>query len=74
MRGICLLNEVDASTASTKAGKSELPHTGISDFRPRDPRHTSASCHVQSGTSLPELIELGAESRMIGGELRASGR
>lgn len=47
---------------TTKAWKAALQRTGIKDFRWHDLRHTWASWHVQSGTSLQELQELGGWS------------
>lgn len=47
---------------STRAWKLALAKTGIKDFRWHDLRHTWASWHVQSGTSLQELMELGGWS------------
>jgi len=44
---------------NTKAWKKALDRAGIQDFRWHDLRHTWASWHVQSGTSLSRLQEMG---------------
>lgn len=44
---------------STKAWYAALERGGITDFRWHDLRHTWASCHVQLGTPLYALQELG---------------
>ncbi|WP_409449688.1 tyrosine-type recombinase/integrase [Candidatus Igneacidithiobacillus taiwanensis] len=44
---------------NTKAWRKALQRAGIEDFRWHDLRHTWASWHVQSGTSLSRLQEMG---------------
>jgi len=53
--------------ANTSAWRKALARAGITDFRWHDLRHTWASWHVQSGTPLQALQELGAWSdiRMV---------
>lgn len=50
------------SQVNTKAWKQALKRAGIKDFRWHDLRHTWASWHVQSGTPLQVLQELGGWS------------
>jgi site-specific recombinase XerD len=45
--------------ANNHAWRKALARAGISDFRWHDLRHTWASCHVQNGTPLQVLKELG---------------
>lgn len=44
---------------NTRAWRQALAKVGITDFRWHDLRHTWASWHVQNGTSLQELQQLG---------------
>lgn len=47
---------------NTPAWRKALIRVGIENFRWHDLRHTWASWHVQSGTSLQELQQLGGWS------------
>lgn len=47
---------------STRAWRKALKRCGLDEFRWHDLRHTWASWHVQSGTTLQELFELGGWS------------
>lgn len=49
---------------TTKAWQKALQRAEINDFRWHDLRHTWASWHVQNGTSMQELMELGGWSTM----------
>ena len=49
---------------STRAWKLALENASIDSFRWHDLRHTWASWHVQNGTSLQELMELGGWSTL----------
>lgn len=51
------------ASANTKAFNKALARAGITNFRWHDLRHTWASWHVQSGTSLQELQLLGGWKR-----------
>jgi integrase len=49
---------------NTKAWKKALGRAGIKDFRWHDLRHTWASWHIQAGTDLEQLRQLGGWSNL----------
>ena len=49
---------------TTKAWRNALKLAGIKDFRFHDLRHTWASWHIQNGTSVHELQQLGGWSKI----------
>jgi len=49
---------------TTKAWRNALKLAGIKDFRFHDLRHTWASWHIQNGTTVHELQQLGGWSKM----------
>ena len=55
-------NNQPVSRCNNHAWRKALLRAGISDFRWHDLRHTWASWHVQNGTSLQELQQLGGWS------------
>jgi len=57
--GLTTYQDKPLARTTTKAWKKALNRAGIEDFRWHDLRHTWASWHVQNGTSLQELQELG---------------
>lgn len=59
---VFVYNNKRIKQCSTRAWRNALIKVGIKDFRWHDLRHTWASWHVQNGTSLHELKELGAWS------------
>jgi len=52
-------NKHPVGQCNTKAFRAALKRAGVEDFRWHDLRHTWASWHVQNGTTLQELFELG---------------
>ena len=57
----------DSSAHALRAWRAALARVGITDFRWHDLRHTWASWHVQAGTPIHVLQELGGWSdiRMV---------
>lgn len=61
---VFVYNGKPVTQCSRGAFRKALQRAGIENFRWHDLRHTWASWHVQSGTSLQELAELGGWANM----------
>ena len=59
-----LIKNKQVKACNTRAWKKALERADIRDFRWHDLRHTWASWHVQNGTSLQELQQLGGWSNL----------
>jgi integrase len=59
LRSLSAAPFASGSRTTTKAWQAALHRAGIRDFRWHDLRHTWASWHVQNGTPLYALQELG---------------
>jgi integrase len=70
----CFTYQGEPMRAVGSAWGRSLRRTGIEAFRFHDLRHTWASWHVMSGTSLQELMELGVEVVRDGAAARATCR
>ncbi len=58
-RFVFTYRDKQVTQVNTKAWKQALERAGITDFRWHDLRHTWASWHIQAGTPLAVLQELG---------------
>jgi integrase len=70
----CFTYQGEPMRAVGSAWGRSLRRAGIEAFRFHDLRHTWASWHVMSGTSLQELMELGVEVVRDGAAARATCR
>jgi integrase len=61
-RYVFTYNNKPITQCSTRAWRNALARAGITNFRWHDLRHTWASWHIQNGTTLQELFELGGWS------------
>ena len=61
-RYVFTYNNKPVTQCSTRAWRNAVSRAGIKNFRWHDLRHTWASWHIQNGTTLQELFELGGWS------------